>query len=190
MPFQHVLTINGIHDVPTTVANPQANAVNEHLHQKIGNILRTMLHTIQPNNPAEAAASIIDNCFATARFAVRAVVHRVLNASPGAMVFFRDMILPIPLIADFEIIRRNRQVQVDENARRQNLRRLFHDYNVGDEILIVNHDHNRPKLAPISKGSFVVQQVHVNGTVTIMRTANVYERINIRRIRPYHRHGG
>ena len=79
---------------------------------------------------------------------------------------------------------------VDENNRRQNLRRLFHDYNVGDEVLIVNKDKNRPTLAPISTGPYVVQQTHVNGTVTILRSPNVYERINIRRLRPYHRHRG
>jgi hypothetical protein len=105
------------------------------------------------------------------------------------MVFFRDMILPIPLIADFDLICRNRQAMVDENARHQNLHCLFHDYNIGDEILIVNQDHNHPKLAPISKSPFVVQQVNVNGTVTIMRANNIYERIN-RLICPYHCHGG
>ena len=61
--------------------------------------MRTMLHTIQPNKPAEAA-TIIDNCFTTARFTVPAVEHRGFNASPGAMVFFSDTILPIHLIAE------------------------------------------------------------------------------------------
>jgi hypothetical protein len=188
-PFQHVLAINGIQDVPTTVANPQSNAVNERLHQTVENALRTILHAHHPANQAEAA-TIIDNCFATARFAVRSAVHRTLNVSPGAMVFQRDMVLPIPLIADFELIRQRRQAVVDDNKRRQNLRRIFHDYNVGDEVLIINQDPNRPKLAPVSHGPYVVQQVHVNGTLMILHAPNVYERINIRRLRPYHRHGG
>lgn len=189
LPFQHVLAINGIKDVPTTVANPQANAVNERLHQTVENALRTMLHTFQPQNQAEAA-NLVDNCLATAQYASRAAVHRVLNVSPGAMVFQRDMILPIPLIANFELIRQRRQAIVDDNSRRQNLRRHFHDYNVGDEVLIVDRNKNRPTLAPIASGPYVVQQSHVNGTVTILRAPNVYERINIRRLRPYHRHGG
>jgi transposase InsO family protein len=188
LPFQHVLAVNGIKDVPTTVANPQANAVNERLHQTIENTLRTMLHTFNPQNQVEAA-NLVDNCLATAQYAVRSAVHRVLNVSPGAMVFQRDMVLPIPLIANFELIRQRRQAMVDENNRRQNLRRRFYDYNVGDEVLIVDRNKNRPTLAPISIGPFVVQQSHVNGTVTILRAPNVYERINIRRLRPYHRHG-
>ena len=162
-PFQHVLAINGIQDVPTTVANPQANAVNERLHQTVENILRTLLHAIRPLNNAHAI-TIIDTCFATARHAVRSAVHRTLNSSPGALDFQRDMILPIPLIADFELLRQRRQTVIEDNLRRQNLRRLFHDYNVGDEVLIVNRNPNRPTLAPVSTGSYVIQQVHVNGT--------------------------
>ena len=36
-------------------------------------------------------------------------------------------------------------------------------------------------------GPFRVTQVHVNGTVTIQRLENVFDRINVRRIRPYYR---
>jgi hypothetical protein len=86
-----VLTVNGIKDVPTTVANPQSNTINEHLHQTIENTMRTMLHTFQPQNPVEAA-TIIDNCYATARYDVHSAVHHTLNVSPGAMVFHRDMV--------------------------------------------------------------------------------------------------
>jgi hypothetical protein len=153
------------------------------------NILRTLLHTRHPQNN-EQAVNIIDNAFATTRYAVRSAVHRTLHISPGALTFGRDMLLPIPVIADFELLRQRRQTVVDDNCRRQNLRRLFHDYNIGDEVLIVNRDRNRPTLAPISTGPYVIQQVHVNGTVTIIRAPNVYECINIRRLRPYHRHGG
>jgi transposase InsO family protein len=189
LPFQHVLAVNGIKDVPTTVANPQSNAINERLHQTIENTMHTLLHTFQPQNPIEAA-SIADNCYATARYAARFAVHCTLNVSPGAMVFHRDMVLPIPLIADFEIIRQRRQAVVDDNRHRQNLRHLFHDYNVGDEVLIPNQNKNKPTLSPASIGPFVIQQVHVNDTVTIIRAPNVFERVNICRLRPYHRHGG
>ena len=106
---------------------------------------------------------------------------------PGSIVFARDMLLPIPVIANFEALRNHHQVMVDDNRHRQNLHRQFHDYAVGDEVLIVNWDKNKPKLAPISTGPFAVWQVHANGTLTIVRGPNLYERINIRRLRPYHR---
>jgi hypothetical protein len=51
LPFQHVLMVNGLKDVPKTVANTQSNAIN----QTIENTMHTMLHTFQPQNPVEAA---------------------------------------------------------------------------------------------------------------------------------------
>ena len=37
----------------------------------------------------------------------------------------------------------------------------------------------------MATGPHVIQQTHINGTVTIERRPGVYERVNIRRIRPY-----
>jgi transposase InsO family protein len=130
LPFQRALAVNGIKDVPKTVANPQSNAIHERLHHTIENTMCTLLHTCQPQNPIEAA-SIVDNCYATARYAAHSTVHLTLNVSPCAMVFHRDMFLSIPLIADFEIIRQCHQAVVDDNRRRQNLRHLFHDDTMG-----------------------------------------------------------
>jgi hypothetical protein len=75
--------------------------------------MRTMLHTFHPQNQIEAA-NLVDNCLATAQYASRAAAHRVSNVSPGAMVIQRDMVLPIPLIANFELIHQRRQAMVDE----------------------------------------------------------------------------
>ena len=96
------------------------------------------------------------------------------------------MLLPIPILADFNLIRQRRQTVIDDDARRANQGRITsHDYTVGDEILI-KVDRPGP-LGPRAEGPFVIVQVHVNGTITFERMPNVYERINIRRIRPYHR---
>ena len=46
---------------------------------------------------------------------------------------------------------------------------------------------DRPdKLDERATGPYTVQQAHANGTVTTLRDENVYERINIRRIKPCH----
>ena len=42
-----MLEINGIHDVTTTVKNPQANVICERMHQTMTNRLRTHFHTHQ-----------------------------------------------------------------------------------------------------------------------------------------------
>jgi hypothetical protein len=106
-----------------------------------------------------------------------------MQVSPGALVFHRDMLLDIPIIADLEYIRDRRQVLIDESLRRQNLRRRRHDYVVGEEILVLTYD--PAKLEERAEGPFPIQQVHANGTVSFLRQPNIIERINIRRIKPY-----
>lgn len=106
-----------------------------------------------------------------------------MNVSPGALVFKRDMLLPIPLMADYNLIRQRRQAVIDDNNRRANLRRHFKDYHVNDRVLLVNT--GRSKLRRPFFGPFRVVDVHVNGTITIDRGHGVLERINIRQVRPY-----
>ena len=95
------------------------------------------------------------------------------------------MQLNIPVLADYEMIRRKRQARIDYNATRENAKRRSKDYVIGDEVLILN-DKAR-KLDQRAIGPFTIQQVHANRTVTITRTPDVYERINIRRFKPFYR---
>ena len=118
--FLHMLRVNGIKDITTTVKNPQANAICERLHQSISNTLRTMLHAYPPNN-IDQTNDIMDTCFATAAYASKVAIHRTLNMSPGALVFQRDMILNIPLITDLLHLHEQRQIIIDERLRRANL---------------------------------------------------------------------
>jgi hypothetical protein len=182
--FQSMLHTNGILPVPTTVKNPQANAVCERMHSTVGDMLRTILSTHPPNDAAELYETI-DSILASAQYAIRAAIHRTLQISPGALVFHRDMLLPIPIIADYNLLRNRRQTLIDVNNRRENLRRRFHDYEVGDEVLKLTY--KPATLEERASGPFIIQQVHVNGTITILRANDIYERINIRRVRPYRR---
>jgi transposase InsO family protein len=180
--FLQCLIRNGIHAVPITVKNPQANAICERLHSTVGDILRTLLREQPPQNVAQAY-ELIDSALASAQYAVRVSVNRTLGHSPGAIVFHRDMFHPIPLLINYNRLREKRQVQIDENNRRANLKRRFMDYQPGQQVLVLKH--NPGKLEDRAIGPFTIHQVHVNGTVTIQRTQYVRERINIRRIRPY-----
>ena len=100
-------------------------------------------------------------------------------------MFQRDMQVNIPIIANYEMIRNRRQARIDYNADRENAKRKFKDYTAGDEVLILAD--NPGKLDDRAHGPYVVQQAHTNGTVTILRNAGVYERINVRRLKPYKR---
>ncbi|KAG7345279.1 reverse transcriptase RNA-dependent DNA polymerase [Nitzschia inconspicua] len=180
--FLRCLHRNGIQAVPTTVKNPQANAICERMHSTLGDILRTLLRE-QPPATIVDAYGIIDNALASVIFALRSSINRTFGVSPGALVFQRDMFHPIPLMIGYNQIRTERQRIIDDNNRRANLRRRYHDYQPDDQVLILKY--NPSKLDERAQGPFRIHSVHTNGTVTIERRPNVLERINIRRIRPY-----
>ncbi len=68
---------------PTSVKNPQANAILEHIHAVLENVLRTseldMAKTVKPSD--------IDVFLSDAAWAVCSTYHTVLKASPGAAIF-------------------------------------------------------------------------------------------------------
>jgi len=183
-PFQACLDRNGIQRAPSTVKNPQSNAVCERLHSTIGDILRSMLNENPPSNVAQAY-EVIDTALASAQFAVRASVHRTMGLSPGAIVFHQDMFHPIPLMVNYNDLRDRRQAVIDENNHRANRRRQSQDYQPGQEVLVLVYQPT--KTDPRAIGPFCIERVHVNGTITIRRNEHVTERINVRRVRPYRR---
>jgi hypothetical protein len=67
---------------------------------------------------------------------IRSTYHTVLNASPGAAKFERDMLFDIPFIADWRKIGDYRQRQTDLNNLRK--KHIDYDYKVGDKILVRN----------------------------------------------------
>ena len=71
------------------------------MHQKVRNSLRAMTHAHPPER-LQQAIDIIDTCLANAAYVTHTVIHHTVDISPGALLFQRDMILNIPLIADLE----------------------------------------------------------------------------------------
>jgi transposase InsO family protein len=183
--FQRILQRFGIKDVAISVRNPQSNAICERLHQSVGNTLRVFLSQGIPFN-VHNIAELVDSALATALHATRATIHRTLGMTPGGIVFNRDMFLNIPLLTDFQLLQTRRQAVIDDNLRRANKKRRHHDYQPGDECLILDHKSTK-KLDTKYIGPFSITQTHVNGTVTIQRTPHVTDRLNIRQIKPYFR---
>ena len=108
-----------------------------------------------------------------------------MKITPGALVFNRDMLLDIPLIADLHLLQQKRQALIDERLNCTNRMRILHDYQPAEEVMILTYKPD--KLETRAIGPFVIQRVHTNGTVTIRQNPFVTERINIRRIRPFRR---
>ena len=69
-------------------------------------------------------------------FAFRASYHTTLQAYLMQIVFGRDAILNIKHIADWEHILQRKQLRINHNNKRENMRRNNHQYKVGDKILV------------------------------------------------------
>jgi hypothetical protein len=116
--FDHLCESYGIKRKPTMVKNknPQANAILECMHQVLGQMLRTseldMADSVSPDD--------IDDFLDNAAWAICSTYHTVLEASPGAAIFGRDMLFDIPFMADWYKIGEHRQLLTDCNNEREN----------------------------------------------------------------------
>ena len=180
-PFQRLLHRYSIQGRPTTSKNPQANSVCERMHQTVGNMLRAM-SSLTPALGVENAIHMVDTALARCVYATRTAVHGSLRASPGSLVFQRDMILDIPVIADWLFISEHRQQLIDQRLIAANNKRYSYDYHIGDEVLKLTYSPN--KLEQRANGPYRIVEVHTNGTVTKL-TEHTIERISIRRIKPF-----
>ncbi len=118
--FLSLCNIYGIKHKPTSVKNPQANAILEHIHAVLGN----MLHTSELDMAKMVKASDIDVFLSDATWAVRSTYHTVLKASPDAAIFGPYMLFDIPFIADWQKIGEHRQRLTDLNNAHENEGRI------------------------------------------------------------------
>ena len=93
--------------------NLQSNAVAKRLHQTVTNILCSTLYANPPDNQLEAEL-LVDTALQKAAYAMHATVHTTLKVTPGSLVYQRDMILNIPVVADLLDITARRQQLIDE----------------------------------------------------------------------------
>ena len=70
--FQTLLQQQGISDKPTTVKNPQANAICERMHHTMANQLRPSLMQNPPQNLHEAE-NLVDTMLANTVYALRKI---------------------------------------------------------------------------------------------------------------------
>ena len=72
------------------------------------------------------------------------------------------MVLNTYIIADLQLLQEQRQALIDKNLMRANRRRISHDYQPGQEVLIRAYDPD--KLDPRATGPFTsIHTVHTNG---------------------------
>ena len=180
--FQQMLIRAGIRSKPTSVKNPQSNAVCERMHKTIADILRNVVKDHPPDHIHEAEQKI-DNALATCVHALRCAVNHTMKTSPGAMVFNRDMMMNVQLIADLASIRGRRQQQIDNNINIHNKKRIDYNYRIGE--LVKMRTLEPSKLSEKFKGPYRIAHVNTNGTLTLQIRPHVTATVNIRKIEPY-----
>ena len=90
----------GIKHKGITTRNPQANAIIECIHQMIGNAIRTFQVQDAYLDEDDPWSGIL----AATMFAVRAMYHTTLQATPAQLVFSQDAILNIQFKANWNLI--------------------------------------------------------------------------------------
>ena len=179
--FQSLCNEYDLNKHPTTVKNPQSNGIVERVHQVINNMIRCfdLNHLdLDPNNP-------FGDIVARIGWAVRSTYHTTLQATPGQLVFGRDMLFDIDFTADWHQIYNRKQTLINKNNYRENSKRLDYEYNVGDKVTIkADYLKKTQKAKFANKGPFSVVEVFNNGVIRIRR-GNVEENINIRRVDPF-----
>ncbi len=178
--FQFLCDTYGIKHKPTSVKNPQANAILEHIHGVLGN----MLHTSELDMAELVKASDIDVFLSDAAWAVCSTYHTVLKASPGAAIFGQDMLFDILFIADWQQIGEYRQRLTDLGNAHENKGRIDYDYKVDQKVLLRKEGILRNAESRWHKKPWLIRTVHTNGTITVQH-GNKLEWMNIRRVKPF-----
>ena len=95
-----------------------------------------MLHTAELDMANTVATSDIDAFLPEAACAICSTYHTVLQASPGAAMFGRDMLFDIPFLADRNKIGECRLHRTDLDTACEDCSRPYWDYQVGDKVLL------------------------------------------------------
>ena len=120
---------------------------------------------------------------ASIAWAVRASYNSSTDATPAQLVFGRDMMFNITSLVNWKALSIKKQKAVDDANKRENSKRIQHDYKINDQVYILNEGIHR-KLDSPKSGPFKITEVYSNGTVRIQR-GSINERINIRRLEPH-----
>jgi hypothetical protein len=170
----------GVKRKPITTRNPQANSIIERVHQTIGNIIRTFEMNKKTDIDEEDPWSGV---LTATMFAIRATYHTTNQATPAQLVFGRDAILNTTFEANWQYIRERKQKIINENNKKENLKRIPHRYHVGDKALYRNDSLDKFSTDAYD-GPFEIVQVNDNGTVRL-RMDKVTDTVNIRLLKPY-----
>ena len=100
---------------PSTVKNPQTNSIVERVHQVIGDAIRSMnlpSRHLDKTSPAAILSAVA--------WGIRSTFHSVLCASPGQVVFGRNIVINAAYVANWKLINACRTNQALRNNCQEN----------------------------------------------------------------------
>ena len=104
-----LLKDRGVNPVLMTIKNPQSNVLVEQVHHIILNMLVTK----------DLANKVFDYIYqqgeilASIPWEIRAYYHHTIQATPGQVVFDRDVIFNLASVVDWQVINSEKHRQVD-----------------------------------------------------------------------------
>ena len=160
----HDMCVNdyGIKRKIIPMQNPQANGIVKHVHQILRNFIRSF--KLQDNLYLDSDDPWL-GILTAASFAMCSMNHTTLRATPGQLIFGRDMILNTQYLADWTMIKACKQQLIRKNKIIENSKCISHQYKVGDKVMLENHHTN--KYEQPYKGPHLVMQDNTNGTVCL-----------------------
>ncbi len=156
------------------------NGILEHVHQVLGQMLRTaeldMANSVTSNN--------VDVFLDNSAWAIRSTYHMVLKASPGAVIFGRDMLFDIPFVADWCKIGEQRQSLTNRGNQQENANQIDNDYKVRDKVLLINKSILCRAESAYGKEPWTITTIHMNETFRIQHGTKT-EQLSIRRVESF-----
>ena len=167
----------GVKCRPIAVRNPQSNATIERVHQVLGNMARTF--NLQENQVEDDDPW--PGILAATAYAIQSTYHTTLGATPGQLIFGRDMVFNLKHVADWHAVGQRKRERMRRNDRQENRTRVPHNCHAGDDALL--RCFQARKLECPHRGPCEVIEAHDDGTVTL-QTGAVQQRINVRGVTP------
>ena len=125
----------GIKAKLNTLGNPTYNIILERLHSVLGNLVRT--YNLQGNYLDKDDPWMV--ILSVTVFEIRSTVHTLKGYTSGQLIFGRYMVLPIKHISNWKLIPHRKQAQINYYNAHLNENVLYHNYQVGDRVMLINN---------------------------------------------------
>ena len=96
------------------------------------------------------------------------------------------MFSPVSVDVDWNVINVKKQLSINKNNDRENLKRIPHTYGKGDYITLKKPGILR-KLTIPREGPYKVMKHNNNGSILIEKAPTKLKNVNVRRVAPYNR---